>query len=385
MANAIEHIYFDNATTSWPKEESVGLAMLEALSMPGSALRGLDRENSQRVFRARKAIAKFFSISDESRVIFQAGATQALNLVISDLAQEGTRILLSESEHNSVTRPCIYYEETRGARVNWIPINEQGVVDLDFIEQAISNDEVDVIFLQHGSNVTGALQPVGDVAKLCAGTKVRLVVDGAQAGGHLDLDLEDEGFDAWICSGHKALGGPKGIGLLILGKDYEPEPLIFGGTGSGPCAYLESSYELPETLEPGTEPLPAIMGLDAALSGLKEKLAERIEREAGLTRQLIEGLSEIDGLRLYGPDVDQPRLPIVSFSLGSKSADEVSFELSQRFNIASRPGLHCAPALHRALGTKEQGGLVRFGLSDKNDATQVARVISAVKMIAAGL
>lgn len=386
MNTESQNIYFDNATTSWPKADFVARAISEALNYQGSAQRGLDRENSHRIYLARKTLAGHFKLSSSERVVFQPSATQALNLVISDLVKPDGHYYLSRSEHNAVTRPLFYYANKRGARVSWIALDSEGHIKLDEFLAALKEDPADAVFVQQGSNVTGAIQPIYELASALAKSETKLIVDGAQTGGHLEIDLSDEaGIDAWICSGHKGLGGPKGIGLLLLGPNYAPEPLIFGGTGSGGYEYEEASYEVPESLEAGTESLPLIMGLKAAVEDLSRRMEVRTTKERELRAALIRGLEEIEGLKLYGPGANEPGLAIISFSLAGKRADEVSFELKQRFGIASRPGLHCAPALHEFLGTKESGGLVRFGLSEYNDVVEVSKVISAVKMIAAGI
>lgn len=378
-------IYFNNATTSWPKSEAVIEALTKSYERQGSSNRGIDVEISRVVDRVRRSTARFFGVNDSDRLIFQPSATYALNMIISGSLKAGDRVLVSRSEHNSVTRPLFFHAKERGAELVWIPVDKTGVIDLDFISVELKSERaVDAIYCQHASNVTGVIQPVAEVIKMAQASNTPVIVDGAQYGGHARINLDELGASAWVCSGHKALGGPTGIGVCYLSEGFDPTPLAFGGTGEGGFEVDENDFETPSFYEVGTEPLANIEALGAAIDELDENLEKWIKKETGLVAQLAEGLSAIKGVEIFGPKADKPRLPIVSISVEGRRADEVAFELSRRFNIKTRPGMHCAPALHEALGSFERGGLVRFSVSHHNDSVEVAQVIKAVQIIAAG-
>jgi selenocysteine lyase/cysteine desulfurase len=214
------------------------------------------------------------------------------------------------------------------------------------------------VVCQHASNVSGSIQPVADLADIAHENGALLIVDGAQAGGHLPVDLGTLGADAWACSGHKGLLGPQGVGLLYLTPDCEPAELILGGTGHEVAP--GETQPRPERYEAGTPNTPGIVGLGAGARWLAQHGDEQRSREEALTRSLARGVEALEGYRLLGPTAEEPRVPVVSLVHERLSSDRLAYALDKRYGIAARAGLHCAPWAHEALATG--GGAVRLSV-----------------------
>lgn len=377
-------IYLDNGATSWPKPDVVGAAMVHALDFGGNPGRGahtMALATSRAIFEERRRIASFLGVSDPRNLLFQPGATQASNLVLRGFLRPGDRVIVCSTEHNSVTRPLHHLAQS-GVIVDVAPVDDWGIVDVESVEGLLSERPTAAIVCQHASNLSGAIQPIADLADIARGAGARLIVDGAQAGGHIPVDLDKLGVDAWCCSGHKGLLGPQGIGVLYLRPGFDVEPLIFGGTGSGGPDATEQPYLRPDSYEAGTQALPLILGLGAAIGVLTEKGVEFQRHEQSLARRLHEGLLSIPTISVLGPVPGAPRVPLVSIVSSAIPSDQIAYELDRRWGIASRAGLHCAPAAHRALGT-ERTGAVRFGVGPLNTEEHIDTVLEAVSTLVA--
>lgn len=372
-------IYLDNGATTWPKPAEVGEAMVRALEYGGNPGRGahaMALETSRAIFEERRRIATFLGVADPKNLLFQPGATQAANLVLRGSLHPGDRVIVSATEHNSVTRPLAWLQRL-GVEVVQAPHDDWGVIDLEAVEAMLASKTATAVVCQHASNLSGAVQPVADLVDLAHDAGARIIIDGAQAGGHLAIDLKALDADAWFCSGHKGLLGPQGLGLLYLKPGFDVEPLVWGGTGSGGPDTVEGPYERPDAFEAGTQALPLILGLGAAVGVLVHRADTFREHERRLAVRLHEGLAALDSIEVLGPPVGAPRVPLVSIVSDRIASDQIAFELDRRWNIACRAGLHCAPAAHRALGT-EATGAVRFGVGPYNTDEQIDTVISAV-------
>jgi len=374
----IRKIYMDEATTSWPKSKATVDALVQSADDFGSSSRGLPSPADRELAHARSAVAHYFSCDAADDFIFVPGATYGTNLVLKGYLKPGDKVLVSVSEHNAVLRPLAELAAC-GIELEWLASDAAGRVDVSALGQSLAHShEAAAIICQHGSNVTGLLQPVEEICALGNEYGVPVIVDGAQVGGHITVDLAELNPAAWICSGHKGLRGIKGVGVLYLRKDFNPRPLITGGTGFGDESI--PLLERPTSYAAGTEPLPAIMALRAALENESRSLGEIEREEAERTKMLIEGIRGIEGIRILAAGDDR-RLPIVSVVSDRHSPDELAFMLSRKYGIMTRPGLHCAPKLHKHLETFQSGGAVRFSFSHETSFEDIESTVRALTEI----
>lgn len=375
-------VYLDHGATSYPKPPSVADAVAEAVvrhgGNPGRGAYRMALDTARAIHRSRADIAGFLGIADPADLLFQPGCTQAMNLVLHGLLRPGDRVVAAPMEHNAVARPLNALAAS-GVDVVVLDGDDHGVVEPDDVEAAVAAAPTKAVVCQHAGNVTGAIQPVADLADIAHEHGALLLVDGAQAGGHLSVDLSTLGADAWACSGHKGLLGPQGVGVLYLAPDCHPEELVSGGTGSGASEEPRQPRTRPDRYEAGTPNTPGILGLGAAVRFLAEHAEEQRAEEQRLTASLLGGLEEL-GFRVLGPSADEPRVPIASVVHPKVDADRLAFALDRRFGIATRAGLHCAPWAHRALGTIDTGAL-RFGVGYGVTGDDIAYTLESLKTL----
>ncbi|MHB8706522.1 MAG: aminotransferase class V-fold PLP-dependent enzyme [Coriobacteriia bacterium] len=356
-------IYLDHSATSWPKPPEVVAAVVDALERAGGnphrSAHTLALAASRVILEARSSVASLLGVADSRDVAFVPGCTYGLNLALRGLLRHGDRVVVSSVEHNAVARPLARLA-VAGVKVVTVKADSTGLVDADELEAAVMRGATKAVVCQHASNVTGAIQPVGDFADIAHAAGAVLVVDGAQAAGHVKVDLAALGADVYVASGHKGLLGPQGVGVLYIAPGLEVRELVQGGSG-GHSAGNSMPTERPDRYEAGTPNTPAIAGLGAAASLLAPSLDTLITEEHRLTRRLMDGLAQIPGLRTLGPAIGVERVPVVSVAHESAEADRIAFELDSRYRIAVRAGLHCAPQAHETVGTLECGA-VRFGI-----------------------
>lgn len=353
-------VYLDHAATAWPKLPEVVSAVQRALvelgGNPGRGGYAMAIDAARAVHATRRDVAALLGVADARNLLFQPGCTQAMNLVLFGLIAPGDRIVACPSEHNAVARP-LNVLASRGVEVVIASADEAGHVDPDAVEALVAAAPTRAVVCQHASNVTGTIQPVADLADIAHERGALMLVDGAQAGGHVPVDLATLGADAWACSGHKGLLGPQGIGVLYLAPGCEPAELIVGGTGQGESEHPIGPRVRPDRYEVGTPNVPGIVGLGAAARWLAENADAQREREDALTRRLHEGIAAIGGFRVLGPALGEPRIPVVSVIHESVASDRLAHALDKRYGVAVRSGLHCAPWAHNMLGTTELGAL----------------------------
>ena len=375
-------IYLDNAATTLKKPPCVAQAVLAALSQFGNSGRGTHAsalDAARIVFETREQLARLFHCARADHVCFTANATEALNIAVAGLFQPGDHVLSTDLEHNSVLRP-LYRLRDQGVQVEFLPADRRGRIDEAEFERRLRPNTRGII-CTHASNLTGDtvdLQRVGAIARRCGAA---FVVDASQSAGTLPIDMERQGIDVLCFTGHKGLMGPQGTGGLCLRPGVEIRPWCVGGTGVQ--SYLETQPPAyPTRLEAGTLNGHGIAGLHAALAFLQEVGAKNIcAREQALSRRFYEQVRTVPGVTLYGNYNAPERAAIVSLNLDGRDSGEVSDELSERFEIATRPGAHCAPRLHRALGIEEQGA-VRFSWSYFNTEEETDAAAAAVKALA---
>jgi selenocysteine lyase/cysteine desulfurase len=287
-------------------------------------------------------------------------------------------------EHNSVLRPLRWLEEQRQVSVTRAPCDEKGVVDPEAIRQAL-RPETRLIALVHASNVTGALQPVEEVGRIAREAGVLYLVDAAQTVGHVPLDVRRMGCHFLAAPGHKGLLGPLGSGILYVapGAEEQLESLRQGGTGTESEEDRQPSA-LPHKYEAGNLNVPAMAGLGAGVAWLQDRGVEEIHhQESDLVGRLIDGFRQIEGVTVFGPREIARRAGVVSIAIEGCPPQEAAVMLDTAHRIQTRPGLHCAPLMHRALGTLERGGALRFSVGPFNTRQEIDRAVEAVAEIAA--
>ncbi|AEH44956.1 cysteine desulfurase family protein [Thermodesulfatator indicus DSM 15286] len=379
-------IYLDQAATSFPKPseviEAVGQALRNTPGSPGRSAHQGALAASHIIFEAREKIASFIGAEDSTQVIFTSGATESLNLVIMGLLNPGDRVIATHVEHNSVARPLEYLRKTREVKVVYAPCNEEGLVELETLERLIKEHKPRLLCVNLVSNVTGAIQPLAEILKIKG--KSLVLVDAAQAVGHIPVDVTRWDIDFLAFSGHKGVFGPPGVGVLYIkpGRESELSPIKLGGTGSR-SESLEAPEFLPDRFEPGTPNLCGIAGLSAGIDFIEETSLMKIHRHTtALADLFLEKIKDHPKIKIYGPKERIKAIPIVSINIEGLSPSEVALRLDKEFQVAVRPGLHCAPLAHKAIGTFPQG-TVRFSFGYFNRVSEVEKAAEALLKIAA--
>ncbi len=379
-------IYFDNAATSWPKPEETFRAMEHCLRYsggnPGRSGHRLSLEAARIVLDAREAVAELFGIEDSLQVVFTKNATEALNLATRGLLQTGDHVITSSMEHNSVMRPLRILEK-QGIELTALPCSSTGELDPGDIAPAL-RPNTRAIYLTSASNVTGTLMPLMEVGKIARKNNLIFCVDAAQCAGSFPLNVEELEIDLLAFTGHKALYGPQGTGGLYIRKGLEDQirPLMTGGTGSR-SEFEEQPDFMPDKFESGTPNAIGLAGLEAGVRFVLERGVAKIRaQEFHLTELLLDGLKTIPGLVLFGPETPSRRIAIVSFAIQGLSPADIALALDEEDDIMCRPGLHCAPAAHRTIGTFPVG-TTRFSLGAFNTEEQISTALEAVSRLAA--
>lgn len=376
-------IYLDNAATTRQKPPQVIDAVVHAMTTMGNAARGAHSsslEASRAVYDARCKLAALFGCPRPDHVVFTANSTESLNIAINGLLSSGDHVISTDLEHNSVLRPLYRLERERQVALSFVPADRQGNVDYGDFERLI-RPETRAIVCTHASNLTGNALDLVRIGQVARKHGLLLVVDASQTAGATPIDMEAMGIDVLCFTGHKGLMGPQGTGGLCIREGVDIRPWKVGG--SGVHSYeREQPAEYPTRLEAGTLNSHGILGLSAALDFIRDTGVETIARhERALMRRFYDGVSSLDGVTVYGDFTQQERAAIVALNIRDYDSSEISDALSQSYDIATRPGAHCAPRMHQALGTTEQGA-VRFSFSWFNTEEEVDAAIRAVRELA---
>lgn len=375
-------IYLDNASTSVKKPKAVLQAVTDAMTSFGNPGRGVHDAslNAARIiYDTREKLAALLHAEAPSRIAFTSNATESLNLAIKGLLNPGDHVITTVLEHNSVLRP-LYEMEQQGVSVTIIPCDSFGNPSYDLLESAI-RQETKAIICTGSSNLTGNLVDLARIRRIARMYELFLIVDGAQLVGHIPVDVQKMGIDILCFTGHKALFGPQGTGGIYVRTGISLRPLKTGGIGFDSYS-RRHPISMPEALEAGTQNSHGIAGLNAGVTFLLNNGIEQIHSvEQRLTRRLYEGLCTIPGVKIYGDFSTWNRCPVVSINVCRLDSGEVSNNLLVNNQIATRAGAHCAPLMHEALGTAEQGA-VRFSPSYFNTEQEIDCAIEAVRVIA---
>ena len=376
-------IYLDNAATTLHKPPQVMEAVLHAMITMGNAARGAHGgalEASRTVFGTREKLARLFSCRRADHVVFTANSTEALNIAINGTIHRGDHVISTDCEHNSVLRPLYRLEEERGVELDFVPADRQGRVDYSDFER-LMRPNTRAVVCTHCSNLTGNVMDLARISDIAHRHGALLLVDASQTAGTVPIHMEALGVDVLCFTGHKGLMGPQGTGGLCIRPGVEIAPWKVGG--SGVHSYdRHQPMEYPTRLEAGTLNSHGIAGLSAALDVILERGVEDIQRaEHALMQRFYEGVRDIPGVTVYGDFSVPERCAIVALNIRDYDSSAVSDELTVTYGIATRPGAHCAPRMHKALGTTEQGA-VRFSFSCYNTEQEVDAAIAAVRAIA---
>ena len=376
-------IYLDNAATTMRKPPQVGEAVLHALQTLGNSSRGVHEgalDAARAIYDARVKLASLLGCPRPDHVVFTGNVTESLNIALCGLLRAGDHAISTDLEHNSVLRPLYRLREERGVAVDFIPADRQGNIDYAGFEQ-LMRPNTRLIVCTHASNLTGNIVDMARIAKIAHAHGALLVADCAQTAGTRRVNMVELGADVLCFTGHKGLMGPQGTGGLCIREGVEIAPFKVGGTGVQ--TYSEAQPEqYPTRLEAGTLNGHGIAGLSAAVDYINEVGLDAIhEKEAALTRRFYEGVRSIPGVTVYG-DFSGDHVGIVTLNVRDYGSGEVSDALAEDYGIATRPGAHCAPRLHEALGTKEQGA-VRFSFSWFNTEDEIDTAVRAVRELAA--
>ncbi|MBU2510679.1 aminotransferase class V-fold PLP-dependent enzyme [bacterium] len=381
-------IYFDNAATTWPKPESVYRFMDEFYRNtgvnPGRSGFDMAIEAGNLIESLRKRLTRFFGGDEDApeRLSFGYNATDAMNTVLQGLIGSGDHIISTNLEHNAVIRPINHLVRDHGAEATFIPFNQQGFIEPDTIRSAIK-PTTKVVVVNHCSNVIGTIQPIAQIGKICKEHGVTFVLDSSQTAGVIPINMKEMNVDVLVFTGHKALMGSTGIGGLYVRKHVDIKSTRSGGTGVNSIDPFQPE-QYPWKLEIGTPNLVGMAALWAGQDWIESKGLQCIfQHEKNLVQRMINGFKKIKGVTVYCADSLENHLSTVLINVEGIDASNVGIKLDIDHDIAVRTGLHCAPLVHKQLGTVKLHGGIRFSIGAFNTEEEVDTAINAIAEIAA--
>lgn len=379
--------YLDNAATSFPKPEAVYAAMdrfaRNDLANPGRSGHKMALASEHLLSDARHRLNRFFNGKNAERWAFTLNCTDALNMAFKGVLNDGDHVITTDLEHNSVSRPLVALAEAKRITLTRVPADAGGTIDPEAVRVAIT-PKTRLVAMTHASNVLGTVQPVGEVGRVARERDLLFLVDAAQTAGVLPIDVQALGIDLLALPGHKSLLGPTGTGALYVGPRANLRPWREGGTGGDSLTPTQPT-DFPHYLEGGTPNVLGVAGLVAGLNFVEERGVESIRKhEIELCDRLRSALAELGGFEVFGHADPARRVGAISFRSEVLPAPELAAILDQSFDIAVRPGLHCSPYIHKALGTSPDG-LVRVSPGPFNTEADIDHLIDALKQITGGM
>jgi cysteine desulfurase family protein len=379
-------IYLDNAATVFPKPDTVCEQTMELYKQfgvnPGRSGYDLCLVGGDIVQHTREAMTRFFGGKNPERLCFSYNASDALNILIQGILEEGDHVISTTVEHNSVIRPINHLRDLKGVTADFVPVGSNWQVDPDEVEKRIG-PRTRMVVVNHGSNVIGTIQPLEEIGKLCREREVYLVVDVAQTAGVVPVEVEKMCIDALAFTGHKSLLAPTGIGGVYVREGVTVKATRYGGTGVR-SAYPYHLEEYPFRLEVGTVNVLGICGLLKAQEYIEERgLSSIYSHEMEIFKTLQDGIADIDGVTIHGTTSLENRLPVLSFTIDGQDPADTGTMLDVDHGIAARTGLQCAPLIHDQMGTSPRG-TVRFSIGPSNKMEDALAGIKAVKELASG-
>lgn len=379
-------IYFDNASTTYYKPKEVIESTIFAMKNTGNNGRGINEisiNTSRDIFNVREKFIELFNGYDSRNIVFTSNATESLNTVISGLFSSEDHVITTEAEHNSVLRPLYKLRET-GLGITFLKIDEVIKFNKNDMKKYLEKN-TKAIICTHASNLTGDLLDIKNIGEFCEENNLIFILDASQSLGIIPIDVEKYKIDILCFTGHKGLMGPQGTGGIYIKEGIDVKPLKVGG--SGVDTYNERHpITMPEKLEAGTLNGHGIIGLGAAIDFINEKGIKKIYiKENNLMWKFYEGIKDIKGIKIYGhfmeKNIKVDRIPILTLNINDIDSGDICSILDEEYNIVTRAGGHCAPLMHKALGTEKQGS-VRFSFSYFNTEKEVEKAIFALKKIA---
>ena len=374
----MKNYYFDNSATSSPKPDSVydvvDYSIRELNGNPGRAGYRKSLEISREIFKVREIIADFFNVEDSLNIAFTANATESLNFAIKGTIKENSHVITTNFEHNSVLRPLFSLRDEKNVELTFVNTWEE-------IEKEIK-ENTKAIVVNHISNVNGTIQNIKEIGKICKKKNILFIVDASQSGGYTKIDMQENSIDILCITGHKSLFGIQGIGAICLNTSntiYKIKPLLEGGTGSF-SKYERQPLEMPELLESGTLNTPGIISLGAGIEYIKSQGIENIEKHENLLiEKFIIEIEKLERVKVY-KSITKKQGPVVSLNIENVDSGELASILDEEFGIMVRPGFHCAPRAHKAIGTYETG-TVRFSFGYFNSEDDIDYIVESLKKI----
>lgn len=374
-------IYLDNSASTFYKPFCVKWVVIKSLfcmtANPGRSGHRASQKSGDAVFNTREILAKTFN-TNADRVVFTSGCTEALNLAIRGSVRKGGHIITSCYEHNAVLRTLEHLQAKGYVTYSVVvPARKDGVITEDELSKALTKDTY-MLIINHISNVLGIKQDIKRLGFWARRNNLLFVVDGAQSAGHESIDMKDCEINMLAIAGHKALYGIQGVGALLLDDNVYLNPIKFGGTGTN-SEELRQPASIPEGLESGTLPTPAIVSLGAGCKYAYSHLIEHTTIISDLSRYLLDGLKQVEGVIIYTPDTMLNG--VIAFNVVGWSSGELANQLNE-YGFAVRSGLQCAPLAHKYMGTLNQGGAVRVSISHKNTKQQLRKFLKVIEVIA---
>ncbi len=374
-------IYLDNAATSFPKPSNVYDEVLNCMknyaANPGRSSHDMSLKASKKIAEARYEISSLFNIDNPFNIVFTVNATEAINIAIKGIINKGDHVISTVIEHNSVLRPLSYLKN-EGAEVSLINVDEYGFVQLNELKSKIKRN-TKLIIINHGSNVLGTIQNLEEIGNLAKDRGIVFMVDASQTAGTFDIDVKKSNIGLLAFPGHKGLLGPQGTGALYIKDGIDLKEFISGGTGSNSSEMVQPDF-LPDKFESGTLNTPGIAGLCEGIKFIKKTGASNIKiHEENLTEYLLQELKKIQTVKIYGLKNSKNRASVVSINIENVDSAKVGYILNKK-GIAVRTGFHCAPLIHKVIGT-EKFGTVRISLGYFNTFDDIEKLIDAVRYI----
>jgi cysteine desulfurase family protein len=382
--SSMKTIYLDNAATSFPKPQGVVAAMINYQQTiganPGRSGHGRSIDAGRIIYETRDVLASLFHIDDPLSIVLTKNSTEALNIVLQGGLRPGDHVMTSGMEHNSVMRP-LRFMESRGIEVSVIPCSPRGELDPDDIRKGFCRN-TKMVVLTHASNVTGTIMPLATIGAIIKEKSNALFcVDAAQTAGALPIDVQKMGIDLLAFTGHKSLFGPQGTGGLYIRKGLDEKifPLMMGGTGSRSEFEMQPDF-MPDKYESGTPNTIGCAGLSAGVSFVLEQTVEAVRaKEEQLTSRFLDQLKKFkDRVTVYGPNDASKQTAVISFNMKNITPSDAALYFEENRGILCRPGLHCAPAAHRTLGTFPQG-TIRFSFGFFNTRQDIDEAVDAIR------
>lgn len=371
-------IYFDNAATSFPKPEKVYNEVLRCMKSyagnSGRSSHSMAVKAASKIMDTRVELSELFNIESPFNIIFTSNATEALNIGIKGILKKGDHVISTVIEHNSVLRPLSYLSK-RGIEVTLLEVDDKGYIDTKILKKEIKQN-TKAIIINHGSNVLGTIQDIKSIGRIAKEEGILFLVDASQSAGVISIDVIENNIDLLAFPGHKGLYGPQGTGAIYIKDGIQVEEYNQGGTGSNSLA-MEQPEILPDRFESGTLNTPGIAGWCEGVKFIKKVGIDKIkEHESELVQCLLEELMKLPYVKIYGDTDYKNRCAVVSINLDNIDSSEVGNLLSEK-GIAVRTGYHCAPLIHRVIGTHNMG-TIRISPGYFNTFDDVENIIKSL-------